>query len=73
VFIDNKTHTSMAGTGAICHTACSRAPGTVVNKLKRAGCEKENFKRFDRAIFKGLMGRSVVADDFGSVVSASSV
>jgi len=41
VFIDNKTHTSMAGTGAICHTACSRAPGTVVNKLKRAGCEKE--------------------------------
>lgn len=41
LFLNNKCHTSMAGTGAICHTACSRAPDSIVNQMMRPGCEKE--------------------------------
>ena len=33
LFLDNKCHTSMAGTGAICTAACSRVTGSVVNQL----------------------------------------
>ena len=31
LFLDNKCHTSMAGTGSICTAACSRIMGSVVN------------------------------------------
>ncbi|OKL63947.1 hypothetical protein UA08_00679 [Talaromyces atroroseus] len=33
LFLDKMCHESMAGTGAICAAACSRVPGTVVNKV----------------------------------------
>ncbi|KAJ5610278.1 hypothetical protein N7510_006997 [Penicillium lagena] len=33
LFLDKMCHESMAGTGAICSAACSRVPGTIVNKL----------------------------------------
>lgn len=33
LFLDNKCHTAMAGTGAICTAACSRISGSVVNRL----------------------------------------
>ncbi|KAJ9606360.1 hypothetical protein H2200_009321 [Cladophialophora chaetospira] len=33
LFLDNKCHTSMAGTGAICTAACSRVTGSIVNQL----------------------------------------
>ncbi|EXJ65688.1 uncharacterized protein A1O5_11215 [Cladophialophora psammophila CBS 110553] len=33
LFLDNKCHTSMAGTGAICTAACSRVDRSVVNQL----------------------------------------
>lgn len=33
LFLDNKCHTSMAGTGAICTAACSRITGSVVNAV----------------------------------------
>lgn len=42
LFLDNKTHSAMAGTGAVCHAACSRIPGTIVNQMLRSGTEKEN-------------------------------
>lgn len=41
-FLDNKCHTAMAGTGSVCHAACSRIPGTIVNQMLRPGTEKEN-------------------------------
>lgn len=42
LFLDNKCHTAMAGTGSVCHAACSRIPGTIVNQMLRPGTEKEN-------------------------------
>ncbi|RDH35408.1 PrpF protein-domain-containing protein [Aspergillus welwitschiae] len=33
LFLDKMCHESMAGTGAICTTACSRIPGSVVNRV----------------------------------------
>lgn len=33
LFLDNRCHTSMAGTGSICTAACSRIPGSVVNRI----------------------------------------
>lgn len=33
VYLDNMCHESMAGTGAICTAACSRVPGTIVNRV----------------------------------------
>ena len=41
LFLDNKCHTSMAGTGAICTAACSRIDGSVINKL----LSKENLQK----------------------------
>ena len=42
LFLDNKCHTSMAGTGAVCHAACSRIPGTIVHQmLGKDGLEKK--------------------------------
>ncbi|KAJ5570455.1 uncharacterized protein N7459_009885 [Penicillium hispanicum] len=39
LFLDKMCHESMAGTGAVCTTACSRVPGTIVNRVigKAAG------------------------------------
>ena len=42
IFLDNKCHTSMAGTGAICHAACSRIPETVVNRMLKDGSVEAN-------------------------------
>ena len=44
IFLDNKCHTSMAGTGAVCHTACSRIEGTIVEQLAGKGAEEGVFK-----------------------------
>lgn len=45
LFLDNKCHTSMAGTGAICTAACSRIPGTTVNSLmSEAGLQETTLK-----------------------------
>ena len=33
LFLDNMCHESMAGTGSVCFTACSRIKGSVVNKF----------------------------------------
>ena len=33
LFLDNKCHTSMAGTGGVATAACSRIPGTIINQL----------------------------------------
>ena len=43
IFLDNKCHTSMAGTGAVCHAGCSRIEGTVVEQLAKTGIEKGVF------------------------------
>ncbi|ETN39951.1 uncharacterized protein HMPREF1541_06178 [Cyphellophora europaea CBS 101466] len=42
LFLDNKCHTAMAGTGSVCHAACSRIKGTIVNQLLKPGAEAEN-------------------------------
>lgn len=42
LFLDNKCHTSMAGTGATCSAACSRIPGTVVDQVVDPRCLNEN-------------------------------
>ena len=36
LFLDNRCHTSMAGTGAICTAACSRIPGTVFTEFMKS-------------------------------------
>ena len=44
LFLDNKCHTSMAGTGAIGTAACSRVPGSIVNQfMSSAGLEESVF------------------------------
>lgn len=45
LFLDNKCHTSMAGTGAICTAACSRVTGSVVAQLISAeSLQKSTFE-----------------------------
>ncbi|KIV95198.1 hypothetical protein PV10_02877 [Exophiala mesophila] len=45
LFLDNKCHTSMAGTGSICTAACSRIPGTIVHRLmSEAGLQETTLK-----------------------------
>ena len=40
LILDNRCHDSLAGTGAICLTACSQTNGTVVNRLLAEGITK---------------------------------
>jgi 2-methylcitrate dehydratase PrpD len=45
LFLDNRCHTAMAGTGAICTTACSRIRGSVVQQyLTEAGMKSETYE-----------------------------
>ena len=41
LFLDIKCHTAMAGTGAVCHAACSRIGGSIVNQMLRSGTADE--------------------------------
>jgi len=41
LFLDNRCHTSMAGTGATCTAACSRIRGSIVNELMTPSGLKE--------------------------------
>jgi 2-methylaconitate cis-trans-isomerase PrpF len=44
LFLGQECHTAMAGTGAICHAACSRIPGSIVDQyLTPAGRENSSF------------------------------
>jgi hypothetical protein len=44
LILDDRCHTSMAGSGGICTAACSRVPGSVVNQLLDAtGLEEKTF------------------------------
>ena len=42
LFLDNMCHESMAGTGAVCITACSRTPGTLVHNIVSKKVFSEN-------------------------------
>jgi hypothetical protein len=44
LFLDKMCHESMAGTGAICTAACSRVPGTVVNRIVGQAAELETLE-----------------------------
>ena len=57
LFLDNKCHTSMAGTGGICTAACSRLPGTIVNELVKSKPESPNVLNIQHPL--GLMPISV--------------
>ena len=45
LFLDNICHESMASTGSVCLTACSRTPGTVVyNLIGKNGRKDDSFR-----------------------------
>lgn len=57
IFLDNKCHTAMAGTGAVCHAACSRIKGSMVSKMLPLGAEKERVLNIQHP--SGLMPAAV--------------
>lgn len=53
LFLDHMCHESMAGSGAICTTACSRVPGTLVHELMTDEGLKEEELRISHPV--GIM------------------
>lgn len=63
IFLDNKCHTAMAGTGAVCHAACSRVRGSIVHQMLPSGAEGERVLNIQHP--SGLMPAAVATKSSG--------